>query len=382
MPSDNRAYAMLAKPVSGACNLRCGYCYYAGKERFLDVGTPVMSLDVLEAFIRQNFAMHGRDAVVEFAWHGGEPTLAGLSFFREAVRFQEKYGRGRRILNTLQTNGTLLDDEFCAFFQKNRFLIGVSVDGPPGLHNAYRKDADGGSSFDSTMRGVELLRKHGVPFNTLTAVNDVNSRRPIEVYQFLRELTDHIQFLPVVERLPAPYEAEEGQPLAAPPGIHFAGSNGPIAPFSVQPGAYGDFLCAVLDEWRGRDKGRKHVQIIDVTMGNIRGIPSSLCVHNPVCGHSGCVEANGDLYACDRYAFPSYCLGNIGKKDMRVLMEGNRHFGMHKTYGLPEECFDCPYIKLCFGGCPKDRLLDGKNYLCEGYRRFFAAMLANFTRLT
>ena len=374
MPSDNRAYAMLAKPVSGACNLRCGYCYYAGKERFLDVGTAVMPLEVLEAFIRQNFAMHGRDAVVEFAWHGGEPTLAGLSFFREAVRFQEKYGRGRRILNTLQTNGTLLDDEFCAFFQKNRFLIGVSVDGPPGLHDAYRKDADGGSSFDSTMRGVELLRKHGVPFNTLTAVHDVNSCRPVEMYRFLRELTDYIQFLPVVERLPAPYEEEEGQPLAAPPGIRFAGTDNPIATFSVKPGAYGDFLCAVLDEWKKKDEGKKHVQLIDVALGNLRGMPSSLCAHDPLCGHSGCVEANGDVYACDRYAFPSYCLGNIMETDMRLLMERNRHFGMHKAYGLPEECFDCSYIKMCFGGCPKDRLLNGRNYLCDAYRLFFAAV--------
>ena len=365
---------MLVKPVSGACNLRCGYCYYAGKERFLDVGTAVMPLDVLEAFIRQNFAMHGRDAVVEFAWHGGEPTLAGLSFFREAVRFQEKYGRGRRILNTLQTNGTLLDDEFCAFFQKNRFLIGVSVDGPPELHNAYRKDAGGGGSFDSTMRGVELLRRHGVPFNTLTAVHDVNSCRPVELYRFLRELTDYIQFLPVVERLPAPYEEEEGQPFATPPGIRFAGTDNPIAAFSVRPGAYGDFLCAVLDEWKKKDEGKKHVQLIDAALGNLRGIPSPLCAHNPLCGHSGCVEANGDVYACDRYAFPSYCLGNIMETDMRILMERNRHFGMHKAYGLPEECFDCPYIKMCFGGCPKDRLLNGRNYLCEAYRLFFAAV--------
>lgn len=434
---DTRTYAMLAKPVSSACNLRCGYCYYAGKERLLDVGTSKMTFDVLEAFTRQNLAMHGRDAVVEFAWHGGEPTLAGVGFFREAVRLQEKYGQGRKILNTLQTNGTLLDDEFCAFFRENRFLIGVSLDGPPELHDAYRRDAKGRASgkrptlpsdtadrhsaanlsvrvswpsgrgsFDLTMRGVELLKKHSVPFNTLTAVNNVNVRKPVEVYRFLRELTGYIQFLPVVERrpdnsahasrrlaasswsavseqgpgdlaeaLPAPYESEEGQPLAAPPGIHFAGTvDNPIAPFSVPPGAWGDFLCAVLDEWNKRDRDRKHVQLIDVALGNLRGVPSSLCVHNPLCGHSGCVEANGDVYACDRYAFPSYCLGNILNTELNVLMERNRHFGMHKTYGLPQECFDCPYIRLCFGGCPKDRLFNDRNYLCEGYKQFFAAI--------
>lgn len=403
---NNRTYAMLAKPVSGACNLRCGYCYYAGKERLLDIRTAVMSFDVLEAFIRQNLAMHGWDAVVEFAWHGGEPTLAGVGFFREAVRLQEKYGQGRKILNTLQTNGTLLDDEFCAFFRENHFLLGVSVDGPPDCHNAYRRDADGAGSFDRTMRGIELLKKHGVPFNTLTAVNDVNVQKPVEVYRFLRELTDYIQFLPVVERLLVPYESEEGQPLAslreavsprsdtadranaakpmassesarlaAPPGIHFAGTDNLIAPFSVPPGAWGDFLCAVLDEWNKRDGERKHVQLIDVALGNLRGVPSSLCVHNPLCGHSGCVEANGDVYACDRYAFPTYCLGNIMNMDMGALMERNRHFGMHKAYGLPEACFDCPYLKLCFGGCPKDRIFDGKNYLCEGYKLFFDAIM-------
>ena len=373
--TDKRTYAMLAKPVSGACNLRCGYCYYAGKERLLDVRTPVMSFDVLETFIRQNLAMHGWDAVVEFAWHGGEPTLAGVGFFREVVRLQEKYGQGRKILNTLQTNGTLLDDEFCAFFRENHFLLGVSVDGPPDCHNAYRRDADGSGSFDRAMRGIELLKKHGVLFNTLTAVNDVNVRKPVEVYRFLRELADHIQFLPVVERLPAPYESEDEQPLATPPGIHFAGTANLIAPFSVPPGAWGDFLCAVLDEWNKRDRERKHVQLIDVALGNLHGIPSSLCVHNPLCGHSGCVEANGDLYACDRYAFPSYCLGNIMNTDMGGLMERNRHFGMHKAYGLPEACFDCPYLKLCFGGCPKDRIFDGKNYLCEGYKLFFDAIM-------
>ncbi|MBQ9564502.1 MAG: SPASM domain-containing protein, partial [Synergistaceae bacterium] len=274
----------------------------------------------------------------------------------------------------LQTNGTLLDDEFCAFFRENHFLIGVSVDGPPDCHNAYRGDAEGGGSFGRTMRGIELLKKHGVPFNTLTAVHDVNARKPVEVYRFLRELTDTIQFLPVVERLPTPYEAEEGQSLAVPPGIHFAGVDNRIASFSVPPGAWGDFLCAVLDEWKKKDEGRKHVQLIDVALGNLRGVPSSLCVHNPLCGHSGCVEANGDVYACDRYAFPSYCLGNLMETDMRVLMERNRRFGMHKAYGLPEECFDCPYLKLCFGGCPKDRIFDGKNYLCEGYKRFFDAI--------
>ena len=362
---------MLAKPVSSACNLRCEYCYYCGKNKALEIGTAGMDDDVLEQYIRQNLEMHGKAARVEFAWHGGEPTLAGLDFYRRAAALQQRYGAGRNIVNSIQTNATRLTKEWCDFFREHRFLIGVSIDGPETLHNAYRKKADGEGSFSETLRGMELLRENGVPFNTLTTVNRVNQDAPAEVYRFLREWTDWMQFLPVVESEPAEYETEEGQLFAAPPGIHGIQIKHPLMPFSVTPEGYGAFLCAVFDEWKRQDRGRKHVQMIDVTIGNLRGIPSSLCVHNPLCGHSGCVEANGDVYACDRYAFPSYRLGNIMETDLGVLMEKNRKFGMHKTYGLPEECLDCPCIRLCFGGCPKDRLWGNKNYLCEGYRAFF-----------
>ena len=369
--SDTRTYAMLAKPISSACNLRCEYCYYAGKDHVLNVGAARMSDDVLEAYIRQSLAMHGQAARVEFAWHGGEPTLAGLDFYKKVVRLQRRYGRGRNIVNTMQTNATLLTDEFCRFFRKERFLIGVSVDGPEEYHNTYRRTADGQGSFARTLRGMELLRKHGVPFNTLTTVNRANQEHPDEVYGFLREWTDWMQFLPVVESVATEYETEKGQLFAAPPGIHSVKIRHAVKPFSVTPEGYGAFLCAVADLWRAKDAGRKHVQLIDVTLGNLRGVPSSLCVHNPLCGHSGSVEANGDVYACDRYAFPAYRLGNILETDLGTLMEDNRRFGMHKTYGLPDGCLDCPDIRLCFGGCPKDRLSGNRNYLCEGYRMFF-----------
>ena len=368
---DTRTYAMLAKPVSGACNLRCEYCYYAGKGDLLHIGDSRMSEEVLDAYIRQSLAMHGRDARVEFAWHGGEPTLAGLPFYRRAVRLERRYGGGREIVNTMQTNATMLTDDFCRFFKDEGFLLGVSVDGPEALHDAYRKTAGGGGSFAQTLRGMELLQRYGVPFNTLTTVNRVNQEHPREVYAFLREWTDWMQFLPVVECLPAQYEAEDGQLFAAPPGIHAAPIKHPLAPFSVTPEGYGAFLCAVFDAWKETDASRKHVQLIDVTLGNLRGVPSALCVHNPLCGHSGSVEANGDVYACDRYAFPAYRLGNLLETELETLMEANRAFGMHKTCGLPEDCLDCPYIRLCFGGCPKDRLWGSKNYLCEGYRMFF-----------
>ena len=375
MTDDFRTYAMLIKPVSGACNLRCEYCYYAGKEKVLHAGTGRMSDRVLEACIRQCIAMHGRRAEIEFAWHGGEPTLAGPDFYERAVRLQKRYAQGRKIINTLQTNATLLTDEFCRFFKEYRFRIGVSIDGPEELHNTWRRTAAGAGSFADTLRGMELLKKHGVSFNTLTTVNRANQDKAKEVYTFLRKWTDWMQFLPVVESLPAEYEKEGGQLFAEPPGIHGIRIKHPLMPFSVTPEGYGAFLCTVFDEWKRQDENRKHVQIIDVTAGNLRGIPSGLCVHHPLCGHSGCVEVNGDVYACDRYAFPRYRLGNIMETDLGVLMERNRDFGMHKTYGLPEECLDCPYIRLCFGGCPKDRLWGNRNYLCEGYRAFFGHVL-------
>jgi uncharacterized protein len=373
---DTRTYAMLAKPVSGACNLACEYCYYAGKEKALHIGTARMSDETLESYIRQSLAMHGSKARVEFAWHGGEPTLAGQDFYEKAVQLQERYGKGRNIINTLQTNATLLSDDLCRFFKENHFLLGVSIDGPEKLHNAYRKTKDGQGSFDKTLRGMELLKKHEVSFNTLTTVNRINQEHPQEVYDFLREWTDWMQFLPVVESVPAEYEKEKGQIFAVPPGIHSIKIKHPVMPFSVTPKGYGAFLCAVFDIWKEKDAGRKHVQLIDVAMGNLNGIPSGLCVHNPLCGHSGCVEANGDVYACDRYAFDDYRLGNIMETGLDELMEANRDFGMHKMYGLPEKCLDCPEIRLCFGGCPKNRLWENRNYLCEGYLKFFSHVRA------
>lgn len=311
--------------------------------------------------------MHGRDAVIEFAWHGGEPLLAGLDFFREAVHLQNKYGAGRKILNTLQTNGTLLNDEFCKFFRKNNFLLGISIDGPEKIHNAYRKN-----SFAQVMRGVELLKEYCVTFNTLTAVNDVNSREPETLYLFLREISSYMQFLPVVEFLPSDNETNDDQNFATPSGIYFSRGEKHITSFSVESVQWGKFLCEIFDLWRKYDAGKKHVQLIDAAFENLYGISCSLCVHNPLCGHSGCVEANGDIYSCDRYAFPSYYLGNILNTNLEKLMELNKEFGYHKIYGLPDNCFNCRYMKLCLGGCPKDRLKSGENYLCEGYRLFFS----------
>jgi uncharacterized protein len=373
---DTRTFAVMAKVVGGRCNLACAYCYYVEKPKLLRQALPVMPDDVLEAYVRRNLEINGLDATVEFAWHGGEPTLAGLDFFRKAMALERRYGAGRKIVNTIQTNATLLDEDWCAFFAQNGFLVGVSVDGPKEFHDAYRRDAAGGT-FDRTMAGIALLRKRRVPFNTLTTVNASNMGYGRDVYGFLREYTDFMQFLPVVESEGTAFEAEDGQRFATPPGIRSANLLHPAVPFSVTAAGYGAFLCDVFDCWKRRDVGKKFVQIFEVTIGAMQGTRGGLCVHDALCGHAASVEVNGDVYSCERYAYPNYRLGNILETPLAELMEGNRAFGMHKTYGLPKECFECPYIRLCFGGCPKDRILRtkdgqrGRNYLCDGYKQFF-----------
>lgn len=381
---DLRHYAIEVKPIGAACNLRCDYCYYLGKSS--EQG-GMMSDEVLESYIQQVVAIHGLKAEIEFAWHGGEPTMCGIPFFERAMELQQKYAQGRCILNTLQTNGTMLTDDWCAFFKDHQFRIGISIDGPEHLHNIYRKDTKGGGTFQQVMRGVELLQKHGVEFNTLTTVNASNVNYPKEVYNFLREFSDFMQFLPVVERtqpqLPTMQTKEAGcrkWRIALPPGLYSPLNNKEgVAPFSVPAEGYGRFLCAVLDEWSRKDVGRKFVQTFEATLGNLTRRPAGLCVHEAVCGHCGVIEKNGDLYRCDRYVFPEYRIGNILHESLGAMMQTNRQFGEFKLDSLPRACLHCDVADLCFGGCPKDRLVDkltlfgteNRNYLCPGYRMFF-----------
>ena len=376
-PNDLRHYAIEVKPIGAACNLRCEYCYYLRKGSSEPVAPALMSDDVLESYIRQVVAIHGRKAEIEFAWHGGEPTLCGIPFFERAMKLQRKYAAGRRILNTLQTNGTLLTDDWCRFFRDNHFRIGISIDGPEHLHNQYRKDAHGEGSFSRTMHGLELLMKHGVAFNTLTTVNAVNANHPEEVYNFLRQYTDYMQFLPVVECL----SQNNAKNVALPPGVYSADATMPcqLAPFSVSPEAYGHFLCTITDLWLAHDVGRKFIQTIEAAIGNLTRRPAGLCVHEAVCGHCAVVEKNGDLYRCDRYVFPEYRIGNILRAPLYDMMQTNRRFGEYKLNSLPHQCLHCDVADLCFGGCPKDRLIERmtlngierRNYLCDGYRQFF-----------
>ena len=367
MMSDTRTYSIMAKPVGSRCNLVCEYCYYLDKP-----ADSLMDDALLDQYTKQVIAVHGLDAEIEFAWHGGEPTLAGTTFFERALAYQKQYGKGRVIRNTLQTNATLLDDDICRMFKANDFLLGVSIDGPEDLHNRYR-----GNTFNKVMRGIELLKKYDVPFNTLTAVHAGNYSEPERVYRFLCEQTDNMQFLPVVELLPALYEEESGQRFATPPGIYSKRINHPVAESSLPPEGFGSFMCGVFEIWKREDLGRKFVQLFENTTSAYLGHPATFCTHDAICGHCACVLENGDVYCCDRYCYKSYRMGNLLTEPLITLLEKNREFGLYKTYGLPDECYDCDYVKLCFGGCPKDRVrtANGKggnqNYLCEGYKLFF-----------
>jgi len=257
-------------------------------------------------------------------------------------------------------------------FKSNGFLLGVSIDGPEDLHNRYR-----GNTFSKVMRGIELLKKHDVPFNTLTAVHAGNYSEPERVYRFLCELTDEMQFLPVVELLPAVYEEESGQHFATPPGIYSKRISHSPAEFSLPPEGFGSFMCGVFEVWRREDMGRKFVQLFESTTAAYLGSPASFCTHDAICGHCACVLENGDVYCCDRYCYGDYRLGNLLTEPLETLLEKNREFGLYKTYGLSDECYSCDYVKLCFGGCPKDRvqMASGKggnqNYLCKSYKMFF-----------
>lgn len=400
---DLRHYAIEVKPIGAACNLRCEYCYYLGKNitsnPSVAVEGGVMSDSVLERYIQQVVAIHGRQAEIEFAWHGGEPTMCGIPFFERAMQLQRKYGQGRRILNTLQTNGALLTDDWCRFFREHNFRIGISIDGPEHLHNVYRKDARGEGTFARTMHGLELLQKHSVEFNTLTTVNAANAGHATEVYDFLRQFSDYMQFLPVVESQPKDYGN-----VGLPPGLYTAERAGQLAPFCVPAEAYGKFLCTVLDLWLAKDVGRKFVQVIEAAIGNITRRPAGLCVHEAVCGHCGVIEKNGDLYRCDRYVFPEYRVGNIMDCPLHDMMQTNRSFGEYKIDSLPTVCLHCDVADLCFGGCPKDRLIERLtfgssvtvpvgtpasaakvercNYLCPGYKMFFQYVRRKYPEIT
>ncbi|MGE5610200.1 MAG: anaerobic sulfatase maturase [Bacillota bacterium] len=377
--AERAAFHVMSKPIGPICNLDCKYCFYLEKQRlYPDQSNFRMRDDVLERYVRQY--IEAQDVPeVNFAWQGGEPTLMGLEFFKRVVELQRQYANGKRITNALQTNGTLLDDAWCEFLREQQFLIGLSIDGPRELHDRYRLDKKGQPTFDRVMHGMGLLKKHGVDFNTLCVVNRANSQKPLDVYRFLKtEGSGFIQFIPLVERL----GGEEG--LAEPPLLKVlnpppTSSSGSVAPWSVEPLAFGEFLCEIFDEWVRQDVGRVFVQLFDVQLGIWMGMPSTLCVFGETCGSAVALEHNGDLYACDHYVYPRYKLGSIMDANLRELVDSPQQqaFGQEKRDTLPRFCRECDVRFACNGECPKHRFMRspngeaGVNYLCAGYKRFF-----------
>ena len=367
----------MAKPVGSLCNLSCEYCYYLEKSHLYaspsDHRNFLMSDATLEAFTRQYIQSQTQPQVL-FTWHGGEPLMRPISFYQRALALQRQYAGGRVIENSLQTNGTLLTDEWCRFFHDNHWLIGISIDGPQEFHDEYRRARGGQPSFHKVMRGIELLERHGVEWNAMGVVNDFNADYPLDVYHFYKEIgARYIQFTPIIERL-----------LPHADGRHLASiadtADGTLADFSVRPGQFAHFACTIFDEWVRHDVGETFVQLFDSTLACWVGQPPGVCSMGSTCGHAAVIEHNGDVYACDHFVFPEYRLGNINDDSITAMMYSPRQrtFGDAKRDALPQQCRRCTWLFACNGGCPKDRFrtaadgTPGLNYLCDDYRRFFA----------
>ncbi|NJD59442.1 MAG: anaerobic sulfatase maturase [Anaerolineae bacterium] len=362
-------FQVLAKPTGAACNLACSYCFFLDKELLYPGSSFRMSAEVLERYIEQLIAAH-RSSEVTISWQGGEPTLMGLDFFRRAVALQDKYRRpGMTFENTLQTNGTLLDDEWCEFFRANNYLIGISLDGPPHIHNVFRVDRGGAATYDRVMRGIRLLQEHRVDYNILATVNRISADHPQKIYRFLRDEvgTQWIQFIPVIERM-------------NPDGRNLIQVGERVSPRSVRPVQFGRFLIQVFDEWVQHDVGQIFVQTFEAALRNwMRLSTSGMCVFEKTCGIGLALEHNGDLYSCDHFVEPDHLLGNIIGTSMQELVSSERQtrFGQAKYDRLPRACLMCPVLFACNGECPKNRFLTtqagepGLNYLCAGYKAFF-----------
>ncbi|MHC1705643.1 MAG: anaerobic sulfatase-maturation protein [Tenuifilaceae bacterium] len=369
------AFSVMAKPIGPICNLNCKYCYYLEKQNlYKDHSDFRMNDEVLEKFIKDY--INGQQVpTVSFLWQGGEPTLLGLDFFRKVIALQRKYAGSKKIENSFQTNGTRLDDEWCNFFKQHNFLVGVSIDGPERIHNMYRVYKRGQPTFKDVMRGIELLKKHNVDFNTLSVVNRYNARYPLEVYRFLKKIgSRYMQFLPVVERV-ATDSSENDLKLVS----NSYKEQAKVTDWSVIPEDYGNFLITIFDEWVRNDVGQYYVQMFDTTLASWVGQPPGLCVFSETCGNALAIEHNGDIYSCDHFVFPQHLLGNIKDTQLvdMVASDAQYQFGENKLTKLPQFCIHCDYRFACHGECPKHRFIktpdgeDGLSYLCSAYKKFF-----------
>ena len=365
-------YVML-KPAGAHCNLACKYCYYLEKNKLYPTAQRhLMSDEMLEQFTREYIEAQTMNQVL-FTWHGGEPLLRSIDFYRKALSLQQKYARGRRIDNVIQTNGTLLTDEWCEFFAQNHWLVGISIDGPQPDHDHYRLTAAGKPSWKKVMQGIKLLKKHGVEWNAMTVVNAYNANHPLEFYRFFKENgCQFLQFTPIVERLT---RHEDGRTLAS-----LADKDEiSLSEASVAPEQWGYFLCAIFDEWVRKDVGKIFVEIFDCTLANWMGISPGICAYSKECGHAGVMEHNGDVYSCDHFVFPEYKLGNIRDHSLIDMLYGEQQqeFSRLKHSSLPRQCKECDMEFACHGECPKNRFMkdnygdSGLNYLCPGYYHYY-----------
>lgn len=372
-----QAFNIMIKPVGSLCNLKCHYCYYLDKAEIYGGREPRMTIEMLEHFVKEYIAANDVQDVY-FNWHGGEPLLAGLDFYRKAVEFQKKYGEGKSIHNTLQTNGTLITREWAEFFRANGFLLGVSLDGPQNVHDRYRGGKGGASVFGKVIKGIMELYRARVQYNVMTTVNKQSEGRGLEIYQFLKQAgTRFIQFMPVVEHVKDGLIVSPDTPGAR------------IAPWSIDAKAFGQFLCDIFDYWVRHDVGKVFVNQFDAALASWCGVPQGTCSFAETCGGNSIIEHNGDLYPCDHFVYEDYRIGNVLETDLRTLMNSSKQvrFGIDKRNGLPGKCLSCRWFFACHGECPKHRFNTtdkgetGLNALCEGYEMFFSHVAPYMERM-
>ena len=371
VPFGKPLYVML-KPAGSLCNMACKYCYYLEKGNlYKQYKDHVISDELLEKFVKDYIESQTLPQIL-FTWHGGETLMRPISFYKKAMTLEKRYAGGRQIDNCIQTNGTLLTDEWCEFFKRNNFLVGVSIDGPQEFHDEYRRTRSGKPSFQKVMKGIQLLNKHGVEWNALAVINDFNADYPLEFYHFFKDIhCKYIQFTPIVERI---VNRTDGLTLA--PGMQ---DQGKLADFSITADQWGNFLCTIFDEWVRKDVGNYYIQLFDATLANWAGVAPGICDMAKECGHAAVMEFNGDVYCCDHFVYPEYKLGNLHQKTLTEMLYSKRQkdFGEMKYKSLPRQCKECEFLFACHGECPKNRFLKDKygefglNYLCKGYYRFF-----------
>ena len=366
-------YVML-KPAGAHCNLACKYCYYLEKNKLYQTSHQhLMTDEMLEQFTREYIEAQTMPQVL-FTWHGGEPLMRSIDFYKKALALQKKYAHGKQIDNVIQTNGTLLTDEWCEFFSQNHWLVGISIDGPQKYHDHYRVTPAGKPSWEKVMQGISLLKKHRVEWNAMAVVNAYNAEHPLEFYHFFRDNgCQYLQFTPIVERLT---EHEDGRTLASLADDREI----PLADASVTPEQWGNFLCTIFDDWVRHDVGKMFVEIFDCTLANWMGVLPGICAYSKECGHAGVMEHNGDVYSCDHFVFPEYKLGNIRDKSLIDMLYGEKQqaFSRLKHTSLPRQCKECDMEFACHGECPKNRFEKDKygepglNYLCQGYYQYYS----------